>query len=179
MTPPTLLDLRNEALRVAKTQEGVRERGGPNKGPEVEDYLKVVGLPGGHPWCAAFVCWCYQKAMKNLRMRRSPPFRFSGRVRTMWLAAPTLWKSGQPSVGAIYFHLTDPKDPESTGHCGIVTRLEDEFQTIYGIEGNTNEYGSRIGDRVRTNRRLYTYVNAGYLDIGREGPHEEKIVLTS
>lgn len=170
--PATLIDLRNEALRVAMTQEGVIERGGPNKGPEVEKYLKTVGLGPGHPWCAAFVCWCYQQAMQNLKMRRAPPFRFSGRVLTMWKTAPTQWKSATPTVGAIYCHFTDINDPDSTGHCGIVTRIDNEFQDIFGIEGNTNSYGSRIGDRVRINRRDWSYVNGGYLDIGREGPAE-------
>jgi hypothetical protein len=166
----TWLDLRKEALRVALTQDGIIERGGPNRGPEVEKYLAVVGLKGGNPWCAAFVCWCYDRAMKNLKMRRSPPFHFTGSVYKLWTTAPTKWKSDKPTVGAVYCHLTEPHLPGSPGHCGIVVRVEEEFQSFMGVEGNTNAYGSRIGDRVRINRRDFAYANAGFIDIGREGP---------
>lgn len=175
----TWADLRGEALRVALTQEGICEIGGPNRGPEVDKYLAVVGLKPGNAWCAAFVCWSYDRAMKNLKMRRQPPFQYSGGVYKMWTTAPTRWKSNKPSVGAVFFHLTDPHLPGSPGHCGIVTRIEEDFLTFNSIEGNTNEYGSRIGDRVRINRRPFDYVNAGFLDIGREGPIEPPTALQS
>lgn len=35
---------------------GVREVGGPNRGPEVESYLRAAGLGPGQPWCCAMVC---------------------------------------------------------------------------------------------------------------------------
>ncbi|MBM3449786.1 MAG: hypothetical protein FJX78_02155 [Armatimonadetes bacterium] len=51
----TMHKLVRRALEIAGSQEGVREVGGPNQGPQVNEYLKSVGLGPGARWCAAFV----------------------------------------------------------------------------------------------------------------------------
>lgn len=157
--------LRDRALAIALTQEGVRETA-PNSGPQVDRYLHAVGLPPGHPWCAAFVVWCYSEAARSLDIRELPIKR-TGKVVRLWSTASARFAGSRPVVGAIYCHATTPGDPDSPGHCGIVTEvLPDGW--ILGIEGNTNRKGSRAGDCVWLNRRAPSYVNLGYLDLGNE-----------
>ena len=50
------------ALRVAQTQRGVREVGGANTGPQVDEYLEAAGVSPGNPWCAAFMTWSLEQA---------------------------------------------------------------------------------------------------------------------
>jgi hypothetical protein len=141
--------------------------GGANRGPQVELYLGAVGLGPGEPWCCAFLIWCYREA--TLRASQlAMPLPKTGKCARLWARSDALWRSEQPSVGAIYIHLTDPADPNSSGHCGIVTGFTD--RTILAVEGNTNAAGSRLGDRVRINTRRRDYVNVGYIDIGRGAP---------
>ena len=160
--------VRAKALGIALSQVGICEVGGRNCGPEVERYLGAAGLGPGHPWCAAFIMWCYREGA----LRATGPFELrlpiTGSCARLWRRSNPLWKSDQPSVGAIYIHLEDPKDPNSKGHCGIVTAFTG--RTISAVEGNTTRAGSREGDRVLLNLRRRDYVNAGYIDIGREGP---------
>ena len=50
-------------VTIAKTQIGVLEEPpGSNRGKQVNEYLKSVGLGPGFSWCAAFVYWIYRKA---------------------------------------------------------------------------------------------------------------------
>lgn len=44
-------------MKTAKSQLGVKEKTGKNDGPEIEKYLKTVGLGSGYAWCAAFINW--------------------------------------------------------------------------------------------------------------------------
>ena len=50
------------ALRIAQTQRGVRETGGANTGPQVDEYLAAAGVSPGNPWCASFMTWALGKA---------------------------------------------------------------------------------------------------------------------
>ena len=47
---------------IAKTQHGVREVGGANRGPQVEEYLAAAKVAPGNPWCASFITWSLEKA---------------------------------------------------------------------------------------------------------------------
>jgi hypothetical protein len=58
-------------LLVASSFVGVTERGA-NRGPEVEMFLRGVGLGPGHAWCAAFVSYCLEVAQVD-----GPPVRSS------------------------------------------------------------------------------------------------------
>ena len=58
-----------EVLRLARTAADKPVREEPrnsNRGPDVETYLRSVGLGPGYAWCAAFVYWCAQQAAKTL-----------------------------------------------------------------------------------------------------------------
>lgn len=131
-------------LGVAYTQLGVHEVGGKNRGPQVDEYIKSVGLDpdGQHAWCAAFVCWCVRKAGKSLKQ--------SAKVSRLWELNQDL-AVFEPQPGDIAIHLND----DETGHCGIVDSATET--DIMSVEGNTNAAGSREGDRVafKTRPRIY------------------------
>ena len=169
----SLADLRDRALEIAVSQIGVRESGRPNHGPEVEGYLWSVGLGPGYPWCCAFVIWAYTTAARELGI--DMPLKRTGKVARLWRSSPTLWRSGLPSVGSIFIHLVDRDDPESNGHCGIVTRVN-SYKSFNAVEGNTNQAGSRVGDRVLENTRDRNYA-LGFIDIGIQGPLESPRIV--
>jgi hypothetical protein len=164
----SLIAIRDMALNIALEQVGVCEVGGNNRGPEVERYLDAVDLAPGQPWCCAGIVWCYREATLRAGGGIRAPLPKTGKCARLWARCPLLWRSDLPSVAAVYIHLTDPDDPDSDGHCGIVTSWTDA--TISGVEFNANAAGSRAGDRVRVNLRRRSYVNAGFIDVGREGP---------
>lgn len=168
----TLIELRARTLDIAVGELGVRETA-PNRGPRVERYQREVGIQPGDPWCMAFVAFCFAEAARTLG--GESPLPRTGKVARFWRKCNQLWLSGFPSVGAIYCHLTDPRAPESPGHCGIVLRLTDDG-SFFGVEGNSNPTGSREGDGVVMNRRHPRYVNLGFVDVAREGPKLEPLI---
>ncbi|MHA3773681.1 hypothetical protein ACXR0O_19265 [Verrucomicrobiota bacterium sgz303538] len=53
----------------AEEEEGVREEGGNNTGPRVQEYQRATWLDGtGWAWCAAFVCFVIREAIKGLKV---------------------------------------------------------------------------------------------------------------
>ncbi|SKB40131.1 hypothetical protein [Daejeonella lutea] len=71
--------------QIYTSQIGIREKPS-NSGPQVEKYLKYVGLGKGNPWCAAFVCWSLGKAgVYNPRSGWSPDL-FAGK-RVIWASS--------------------------------------------------------------------------------------------
>lgn len=150
------------ALQVAMSQLGVQEvPQGSNSGPEVDLYLKSVGLSPGYAWCQAFVYWCYGKAatMKGIA---NPVAEVAG-VMSCYNAArknrraAIILNDGKLKPTDIY-----PGDQfimhfaKGTGHTGIVERAEYKggIVALHTIEGNTNDDGSREGYEVARRQRL-------------------------
>jgi hypothetical protein len=145
-----------KALEIAIGQLGVRERGSSNSGPEVDQYLKIVGLKPGYPWCMAFVYWCYDKAATATGV---PNFliRTAG-VMHQWNEQQPIRKIvldkvlKKPAIiqpGAVF--IMDYG--KGTGHTGLVEKIEGTY--ISTVEGNTNDEGSREGFEVcRRTRKL-------------------------
>lgn len=158
-------ELKKRALAIARTQIGVCETG-RNCGPEVDAYLHAVGLPPGHPWCAAFVVWAYLQAARELQIRKFPLKR-TGKVIRLWEAGAGRFGRKTPTVGDIYCHAKDPLNADSAGHCGIVSAVRADG-SFSGIEGNTSEDGSREGRVVWENHRGPQYANLGFLDVAHE-----------
>lgn len=137
-------------LAVAKTQVGVREKSG-NRGREVRDYLAAVGLPEGHPWCAAFVIWCIREAARKLGLECPLPRDARCQKLAEWAAArKCLFES--PAVGDVFVLMGDEGRYSHTGFVTAVAKGE-----IATIEGNTNEKGGREGIGVfKRKRKLST-----------------------
>lgn len=158
------------AIEFANTQIGVRENPlGSNRGREVDQYLRAVGLNPGFAWCVAFTHFCYLKAAESLR-RENPHIRTAG-VLEHWNKA-----GNKPDVLRITKAkaVADPGlvKPGSLfiidlgggfGHSGMV------IETINGrlitIEGNTTISGSRNGIGVfRREARKINQINKGFID---------------
>ncbi len=152
------------ALGIAVSQIGIREQPpGSNRGPEVDRYLREVGLdpdhgpPGGYSWCMAFVHWCFVHAAAPgtttpfprvagcldafATVRRTAPQRIITRAQA--IASPGTIR---PGMVFILDHGS------GHGHTGMVR------QSVGGalktVEGNTNTDGSNNGVGVfELNRR--------------------------
>jgi hypothetical protein len=159
----SLVDLREAALELALGNVGVTEVGGNNRGPEVEKWLGVIGLPPGQPWCLAFVQAMYEEA--ELMTGFASPLPKTGKVIRFWSRCPDVWKSQTPRPGSIFCRISKLDDPDSPGHCGFVVGGGADG-SITTVEGNTDEAGSRDGDGVAKKIRPPGYVNLGYIDIG-------------
>jgi hypothetical protein len=164
--------LLSHVLEVAASQVGVMEDPpGSNRGPQVDQYLRAVGLhpaAGSFPWCAAFVYFCAQQAGQDLG-RPNPMIKTAG-VLEHWSEAgtrriprvlpeqasenPTLVKPGQ-----IFLLSTGG----GHGHMGLIEQVKGG--KLLTIEGNTNDGGSREGVGVfRRESRRIGKINLGFID---------------
>ena len=136
-------------LDIAKTQIGVAEvPKGSNKGKQVEEYLSVVGLPGGYSWCMAFVQWCFKQSELKF------PFVSAG-VLSVW-AHTTALHTFDPQPGDVFIM----EFSHGLGHTGLVELVDGDH--IHTIEGNTNDDGSREGyevaRRIRKKQSILGYI---------------------
>lgn len=169
---PSNKTLLGKVVEVAAAEVGVMEEpAGSNRGPQVNAYLKSVGLGGGYAWCAAFVFWCYKEASNQLQ-KANPAIKTAG-VLDMWNRARA---AGFHTVGA----SAAAADPSllkpgmifafSTGggygHTGLVTDVSG--LQIETIEGNTDPGGSRNGIGVFRRRRSISSINCGFIDYSRK-----------
>lgn len=160
-------DYGEAVVRAAESTLGVRERT-RNRGPEVDDYLRSVGLDpaGRYPWCMAWVYSRYLSAAVSLGRQTSCP-RTAGAVRSWVLASRRRLQTIRPEdvvTGAAQLrpgdqfirvrlgHVEDVAKAKNgrivLGHTGIVAAFAPHAGTIHTIEGNTNAAGSREGDGV-------------------------------
>ncbi len=142
-------------LDVALTQLGVRETPGqPNRGPEVDEYLRAVGLEpdpkknpnapaAGYSWCLAFIVWCHRKAGVKI-----PRYAL---VKQFWENVEA-HRVENPEPGDIFIHLRD----DGKGHVGFVEAVLEDG-SLQSIEGNSNHAGSREGDGVVNQKRPRDY----------------------
>lgn len=168
-------------LTVAITQIGVMELPGkPNRGPQVDQYLHATGItnpgaiPGGYPWCQAFLYWGMVQACTALGRSNVPIPRTAGVLEHWRLCArvpkvvriskaqalenPSLVTPGM--VFALDFG-------SGHGHTGLVERIHPDGRLVT-IEGNSNGTGGREGVGVfRLERRKLTEDNLrGFVDYG-------------
>jgi len=172
VSPATILApssaLTGAAMRILLTQEGVRERGGPNRGPEVEKYLESVGRAAGQPWCVAIQYWAFEEAAKATQLRN--PLPKTAGVIDHWRKAPERVKIRPEALvddlrnlapGSLFCIQHD----EDSGHMGMV--LSVNSLGLRTFEGNTNVRGSREGDGGYLRTRRLQEINLGFLDWGR------------
>lgn len=146
------------ALETARTQLGVKENpAGSNWSPVIRHYLESAGLyypkPPGAPWCAAFVCWCYEKAGKKLTF----PNRASVGYFEKWAEAHGLIVD-RPFRGDVVCYRFDGDDwPDHIGIVEKVLALRWQGKTFAGliqtIEGNTSAGNDANGGQVQRRYR--------------------------
>jgi hypothetical protein len=138
---PHVKTVAEKIVEVAKGELGVCEiPKGSNRGKDVEKYLKSVGLGGGYSWCMAFAKWCVDQAC--LDMGGKNPMVVTGGVLNQWNRIGKSYKFNKPKAGDIF--IMDFGG--GLGHTGIVESVEGNV--VNTIEGNSNDNGSREGDKV-------------------------------
>ncbi|MDI3319122.1 CHAP domain-containing protein [Pinibacter soli] len=136
--------LAQAALQIAATQIYVQEvPKGSNAGPQVEKYLKSVGLGKGYSWCEAFVYWCVNEAARNLGLVN--PLVKTGGVLNQYNTC-TLRKLPNRSNAVKPGDIFIMDFGGGNGHTGFVESVGSGVITT--IEGNTNNDGSREGYEV-------------------------------
>lgn len=135
---------------------------GSNKGPEVEQYLKSVGLGAGQPWCQAYVYWALNELSKKMGI--SNPAPKSGSVKGHWDDTPqenritvAQAKSNPSLVRPGMVFVLERNTPWSQGgyqgHTGIILTVDPDKRTYTSIEGNTDEKATGEGNKVGVNTR--------------------------
>jgi hypothetical protein len=149
------------SIQIALSYDGVREKGGNNRGKQVEAFQASIGLSPGDPWCAAFVCFCIKEAAKQLGVK--PKFEYGGSVYKLWTRNQGLQVT-QPTQNCIF--LIDhglSKAGTRIGHTGFcIGRNQSHTETLETMEGNTNSAGSRDGDGAYHKSREMSEFSKGY-----------------
>lgn len=162
-------------MEVAAGEEakGVREvPRNSNRGPEVEAYLRRVGLGPGYAWCCAFVYWCFDEAAKSLG-RRNPMVRTAGCL-DHWRRAPGAGATRVATARA----MADPSLVKpgmifimdfggGAGHTGVVEKTWGGF--IRTVEGNTDASRTREGGGVYRLERKIGEIEKGFIDYAGPG----------
>jgi hypothetical protein len=166
-------------LAHAASQLGVREQPkNSNSGPEVDEYLKRVGVPldlpaAKKPWCCAFVFWCFDEAARAAR-RATPMVRTAGCL-DHWNRV----KSGDGRRIEAARAIDDPGLIEpgmvfimdfggGRGHTGLVDHMSGGI--LHTIEGNTDASRTREGGGVYRLTRKLADINKGYIHYGGAEP---------
>jgi hypothetical protein len=135
-------------LSCARAEVGAREEPpGSNDGPRVRAYLRSVGLPGGYPWCAAFVAWVGERALG----RRWPVPRTGDCDVLLSWGRRNNCLFFTPEVGDLFLELS-PKNPRDAHHVGFVVQVGSLF--LWTIEGNRGEAVCRVR-RPRSHRLIF------------------------
>lgn len=130
------------AVEMAISQLHVREKGGQNRGPEIEQYQYAAGGGPGEPWCCSGLYWCFDRAAKLCGMVN--PFPRTRSSLSLWKFAEPVCRDSNPGAGYVYVLQHGPH----TGHCGIVERVDPDG-VIWEISFNTfADQGSREGNAV-------------------------------
>lgn len=162
---PSRQEIANRLIAEATKYVGVREIGGPNKGPEVELFQKYTdGKAVGESWCMAFMQFvvghvCEHYGINNVLYP-------SELCQSVFNAAPRPYRLASPEPGAVFIHQS--RTSAWRGHTGLCLASA-KAGVFPAIEGNTNVQGSREGDGVYKKYR-FTKGNAfskmrGFIDV--------------
>ena len=148
----------------ARKYVGVKETQGPNRGPEINEWLYRAGSVPGQPWCAAFVSCMLDDACTALRI--PAPIRLRAGVH-MLIRECGKARTLDPGAGFIFGidHGTGPGGTKR-GHCGIVVEIDPDGKHMTTIEGNTDASGSREGQGVYYRQRRISEATLGFVDVG-------------
>ena len=137
-------------VELAKKEVGVKEIGGTNCGPRVNQYKAATWLPADQPWpwCAAFIDWLVMRAMED----SGKEFTFQ-RPRTAGAWDLENWSMKQD--GSTWTKLNPQAGDIAPGdiviftfsHVGLAIETPAKG-VVETIEGNTDGNGSRDGGGV-------------------------------
>lgn len=156
--------LAHKIVDIAAKEIGVEEEGTSNCGPRVNEYKSSTWLPADKawPWCAAFVCWVIQQAMKASGLPETATFK---RPQTAGAWDFEAWSRKQDATT----WTKKPHDGDilpgdivifTFSHIGIAVSAPLGDGTIWTVEGNTDVEGSREGGGVFKKRRKLSQIRS-------------------
>lgn len=138
-------------IKTALSQTGFKEDEGSNRGAAIRMYMKVVGLPDGHYWCAGYVCWLMEHCGYD-----HPASGWAADVGGF----NVIYEKGKGSFPemreALVFDLYY-KSLGRVGHTGVITGMTNS--KIKSNEGNSSGGKGRNGDGVYNLMRSKSSVN--------------------
>ena len=122
----------------AEAKRNVREKGGNNRGPEVQRYQAATWLAGtGWAWCAAFVCWVIYQALQVTGQQLKNRPRTAG----AWDFENYATGGYGPTPFRVMPRGTTPQRGDivtfTWSHIGIVLDYNPKAQKVRTAEGNT------------------------------------------
>lgn len=155
------LSLNQKALRLARTQLGVKESpAGSNDGKTVRSYQRTTGAFRA-PWCASFIAWLYSSLgapLKGFNTAYVPSYVDSARSKRNNLTTVGLPALVVPGDLVAY----DWGGDGIADHIGIVASKVDAAGTFTAIEGNTsfgnNSNGGEVMLRERNIRQVQEFM---------------------
>lgn len=170
-------DFITQVLATAVTQIGVMETAGkPNRGAQVDVYLKAAGKenpasnpPDGYAWCQAYVYWCFMQASQLLAVN-NPAYKTAG-VLKHWQKASANVKRVTKATALANPNMIKPgmifinSYGQGKGHTGFVESIYPDGRLVT-LEGNTNDQADREGLGVfrLIRRKLNDKELKGFLD---------------
>ena len=139
---------------VYRSQIGVKELTGNNDGEQIWEYQKAGGIKKGQAWCAAYVAWCFQQAnIKAIKSGWSPAWFTPKYVIYKKGIASLQEEPQQGDVAGLYY--------EKLGRYGHTFFIDYWSKSNFCItnEGNSNEDGSREGNKVVKKKRLKSQIS--------------------
>lgn len=161
-------DLRKRAVKIAleEVKKNVKESDGPNRGPEVDKYMRRAHAPLGkaYNWCGMFVNYVYTEAAAQLGKNFPIP---SG---MMW-SGPKLKRWALNNMDKVVWEL--PLRPGDIyvlyrGHIGMVGEtytMEDIFDgsIVSTIDGNQVVGSEHHPDKVSLKQRRRDFADMEYV----------------
>lgn len=138
-------------LALSRVTARVREAGGNNRGPEIDEYARAVGLDpaGAFPWCTSGGFCVFEEAARQKGVAN--PFPRTAKAVEVFNRADERYRASNPTPGAIGV-LDHGKALAS--ELGAGKRLTDSGHIVFAmadlagdVSANTNGGGSREGDR--------------------------------
>ena len=132
--------LRLRALAEARALLGVVERGGNNRGPEVDRIIRENGGVLGEPWCGDFAAYVYRRAGSTAVTRAWAATQYIGRIGGMSSRGPRAGRRGD----LVVFNF--PGGHPDSDHVGLLVnyvdvngrRVDRHLAThVKTIDGNT------------------------------------------
>jgi hypothetical protein len=146
-------------IEIVTHEVGVKESGGDNHGPRVEEYQKAVdNIAHGESWCMAFVQWAIKQVEAEFGIK-SVLFK-SEHCLTVWNKTPASARLATPIPGAVIIWR---HGDTTNGHTGIVTSVT--ANNVGTVEGNTSDGKgvNRNGDGVYA--RIRSRVGSGAMQV--------------
>jgi hypothetical protein len=123
-----------------KKQAGITwENKGQNTGDTINELRLAYGdikLNKPEAWCALFAYVCTKEATEKVGAFNILPKTLGAKdMLTKSRKVNNLMVKSEPDLGCVFYRKS--KDPNSSGHVGIVVKITDT--AIYTIEGNAND----------------------------------------